>query len=90
MPKITDVVAEARRTTHKRLPRNRIAAIGDHGFAVYSAVTRDQIEDVMALGFFDGLTFVEPWDRIELVADCDAEQPTFARLVVIGLRWWTA
>jgi hypothetical protein len=86
MPKLQDIVAEARRTTDKRMQRNRIAALGDHGFSVYSAVTAAPIEDVMALGFFDGLNFIEPWDRIELVADCEAEQPTFARLVVTGIE----
>ena len=86
MPKLQDIVAEARHITDKRMPRNRIAALGDHGFVVYSAVTMDPIEDVLSLGYFDGLNFIEPWDRIELVADCEAEQPTFARLVVTGVE----
>jgi hypothetical protein len=85
MAKIQDIVADARRTTDKRLPRNQIAALGDHGFSVFSAVTKDPLEDVLALGYFDVLTFVQPWDRIELVADCEAEQPTFARLVITGI-----
>jgi hypothetical protein len=86
MAKLQEIVANARRTTEKRLPRNQIAALGDHGFSVFSAVTKDPLEDVLLVGYLDALTFVQPWDRIELVADCESDEPTFARLVVTGVE----